>query len=183
MKKKIFAIGTTIIVVVLIVGILIRLMFNHPYNSFQKNVEVNKSIKELVINTGGTDVNLNIEPGDTPQITTNGYAPIKNTKEIVLTSKNIISMNFDTEKKNLGVILSKKRPIVNVNVSSKQLQNLDKLKIKTNGGNIKINNSTHSKISYYAFLNGGNFKNKSRDMYVKGSKLGLYSNGGEVILK
>lgn len=183
MKKKIFAIGTTIIVVVLIVGILIRLMFNHPYNSFQKNVEVNKNIKELVINTGGTDVNLNIEPEDTPQITTNGYAPIKNTKEIVLTSKNIISMNFDTEKKNLGVILSKKRPIVNVNVSSKQLQNLDKLKIKTNGGNIKINNSTHSKISYYAFLNGGNFKNKSRDMYVNGSKLGLYSNGGEIMLK
>lgn len=183
MKKKIFAIGTTIIVVVLIVGILIRLMFNHPYNSFQKNVEVNKNIKELVINTGGTDVNLNIESGNTPQVTTNGYAPIKNTKEIVLTSKNIISMNFDTEKKNLGVILSKKRPIVNVNVSSKQLQNLDKLKIKTNGGSIKINNSTHSKISYYAFLNGGNFKNKSRDMYVNGSKLGLYSNGGEIMLK
>ena len=135
------------------------------------------------MNTGGTDIVLNIKSGKDSQICTQGYAPVaKDGRGIVTISQNFLTMNFDTKKKNIGIIFSKRKPIVTVNVSYQQLQSLNTLKVKTNGGQITVNSAKDYPIPYHADLNGGDLKNKAATNYISGHKLQLFSNGGSIIL-
>lgn len=182
-SKKALLIGIVSILTIVIGLIFWRMMFNHPYNNFQKNVSINKNVKELLVNTGGTDIVLNIKSGKDSQIRTQGYAPVaKDGQGIVTISQNVLTMNFDTKKKNVGIIFSKRKPIVTVNMSNQQLQSLNKLKVKTNGGQITVNGAKNYPIPYHADLNGGDLKNTAATNYISGHKLQLFSNGGSIIL-
>ena len=182
-SKKALLIGIVSILTIVIGLIFWRMMFNHPYNNFQKNVRINKNVKELLVNTGGTDIVLNIKSGKNSQIRTQGYASVaKDGRGIVTISHNVLTMNFDTKKKNVGIIFSKRKPIVTVNVSNQQLQSLNTLKVKTNGGQITVNSAKDYPIPYHTDLNGGDVKNKAATNYISGHKLQLFSNGGSIIL-
>lgn len=182
-SKKALLIGIVSILTIVIGLIFWRMMFNHPYNNFQKNVRINKNVKELLVNTGGTDIVLNIKSGKDSQICTQGYAPVaKDGQGIVTISHNILTMNFDTKERNFGMVFSKKKPVVTVNISNHQLKSLNKLKVQTNGGQITVNNADDYQIPYKVDLNGGDLKNSAATNYISGNKLQLSSNGGSVIL-
>ena len=182
-SKKALLIGIVSILTIVIGLIFWRMMFNHPYNNFQKNVSINKNVKELLVNTGGTDIVLNIKSGKDSQICTQGYAPVaKDGQGIVTISQNVLTMNFDTKKKNIGIVFSKRKPFVTVNVSYQQLQSLNTLKGKTNGGQITVNSAKNYPIPYHEYLNGCDLKNTAATNYISGHKLQLFSNGGSIIL-
>ena len=182
-SKKALLIGIVSILTIVIGLIFWRMMFNHPYNNFQKNVRINKNVKELLVNTGGTNIVLNIKSGKDSQICTSLVAPVaKDGQGIVTISQNVLTMNFDTNTKNIGIVFSKRKPVVTVNMSNQQLQSLNKLKVKTNGGQITVNSAKNYPIPYHADLNGGDLKNKAATNYISGHKLQLFSNGGSIIL-
>lgn len=94
-SKKALLIGIVSILTIVIGLIFWRMMFNHPYNNFQKNVSINKNVKELLVNTGGTDIVLNIKSGKDSQIRTQGYAPVaKDGRGIVTISQNVLTYEF-----------------------------------------------------------------------------------------